>query len=312
MLNLPVGATMPHAYSLFGLTLHSEFPLPELLPLVGDTVADLTIVRGEVGELPGGEAEYSAIEGGVAFWVGGIGRYAILDGKRIVVEAEPGAIDRNVRLYLLGSAIGMSLHQRGLLPLHANAVEIDGKAYAFMGHSGAGKSTLAAWFHKMGYPIIADDVCVVRFAGADQALVSPGLPRLRLWREAMQTFGWDTANFQRSYTGADGIDKYDFPIPASGYVNGPINLGGLFLLSRGQQFAITPVEGVEAVDTVFANTYRGASISMTDGMTDYWQSCVRLVRSAPLCKVERCWGFDQFDQECGALLDYLKGLGTPK
>ena len=71
--------------------------------------------------------------------------------------------DANIRLYLLGSAMGVLLHQRGLLPLHANAVEIDGKAFAFMGASGSGKSTLAAWFHDHGYRIIADDVCAVRF-----------------------------------------------------------------------------------------------------------------------------------------------------
>ena len=42
----------------------------------------------------------------------------------------PGASSRNVRVFLLGSAFGALLHQRGLLPLHANAVEVDGRAVA--------------------------------------------------------------------------------------------------------------------------------------------------------------------------------------
>ena len=81
----------------------------------------------------------------------------------IVAEPRQGVPDSNVRLFLLGSAMGALLHQRGLLPLHTNAVEVGGRAFAFMGKSGAGKSTLAAWFHDRGFRIVADDVCVVGF-----------------------------------------------------------------------------------------------------------------------------------------------------
>ena len=72
--------------------------------------------------------------------------------------------------------MGAALHQRGILPLHANAVEIDHRAVAFMGASGAGKSTLAAWFHDQGYPILADDVCVIR---ADDGAARSPIPACR-------------------------------------------------------------------------------------------------------------------------------------
>ena len=46
-----------------------------------------------------------------------VGRYRIEAGNRITVESEPGVPERNVRLFLLGSAFGVLLHQRGLLPV---------------------------------------------------------------------------------------------------------------------------------------------------------------------------------------------------
>ena len=79
----------------------------------------------------------------------------------------------------------MILHQRSLLPLHANAMVVEGRAIGFMGHPGAGKSTLAAWFHDRGFDVLADDVCVVTPGPDGRPLAHPGIPRLRLWREAL-------------------------------------------------------------------------------------------------------------------------------
>ena len=110
------------------------------------------------------------------------GRYAVRGGCEIFYDPAEGASARNVRLYLLGSAFGALLHQRGILPLHANAVALDGQVHAFLGHPGAGKATLAAAFHDRGYRLLSDDVCAVRLDAQDRPWVEPGMPRLRLWR----------------------------------------------------------------------------------------------------------------------------------
>lgn len=111
-----------HRYCLFGLTLASELELPGLMASRSD-VADVAIRQGVVGQ----QASIS---------IEGVARFAVVGGQEIVVEAWPDAPTRNVRLYLLGSAMGLLLHQRGLLPLHANAVEVDGGAVAVLGHPG--------------------------------------------------------------------------------------------------------------------------------------------------------------------------------
>ena len=120
-----------------------------------------------------------------------------------------GRLAAKSALYLLGSARGALLHQRGLLPLHANAVVLAGRAIAFCGHSGAGKSTIAAWFHDRGDPILADDICAVDGAATGEIIAYPGVPRLRLWRDALEKGGREASGYRRSF---DSLDKWDVPI----------------------------------------------------------------------------------------------------
>jgi len=48
-----------------------------------------------------------------------------------VVEPEPGAEEAILRLYLLGPVLGILLHQRGFLVLHASVVSMAGAAVVF-------------------------------------------------------------------------------------------------------------------------------------------------------------------------------------
>ena len=105
--------------------IRSELALPELLAAPPDGQPEVTI---RLGRLPAGGPGLQATDHGMLLTVDGIAQYAIADGADITIDREPGVPDANVRLYLLGSAMGVLLHQRGLLPLHANAVEIGGKA----------------------------------------------------------------------------------------------------------------------------------------------------------------------------------------
>src|SRR3954464_14861332 len=149
------GVREPEAgtYRLFGLNLRSEIGLAGLAPAVEAGVADVEIGFGRVpsGDYPPG---YSATAGGTLLAVAKVGRYFIREGREIVIEPAEGASERNLRLFLLGSAFGALLHRRGPLPLHANAIDLGRRAVAFSGHSGAGKSTIAAWFHDRGYPVL--------------------------------------------------------------------------------------------------------------------------------------------------------------
>ena len=296
-------------YSVFGLHVRSELALPELLDAEGSSEPQVTVTFGNAPEAPVGAGPHPT-DGGLLLEIADVARYFVKDGTSIVIERKPDVPDANVRLFLLGSAMGALLHQRGLLPLHANAVELGGRAFAFMGASGAGKSTLAAWFHDQGYRIIADDVCVVDFAHGDRPHVRPGISRLRLWRDALDVTGRDVSAYQRSFVGDDAPDKYDVPLARPCSTDGAIPLAAVYLLGRSEALAIEPLTGVAAAESVFANTYRGAYVPITGSSHDHWSAAVQLIRNTPVYRVGRRWGLADLDEQYSGLLEHALQAGS--
>lgn len=291
-------------YMLFGLRVRSELELPELSS--ADDLSEPDVwVRSAPIPIDSTPTGLSVHEGALLLTIDDVGRYRIASGSEIMVDPKPGVDPRNVRLFLLGSAFGALLHQRGLLPLHANAVEIEGKAVAFMGPSGAGKSTLAAWFHDQGYPIVADDVCVIRFERS-QGLVAPGLPRLRLWRDALEASGRDALGFERSASTLVEVEKFDVPIDRDRIARTDLPLAAAYLLDSAEDLQIARLQPAEAAQAVIENTYRGAFVHSAGTTLAHWEACTALVRRTPIFRVSRSRQLPSFDRDAGEILAHAK------
>ena len=289
-------------WRLFGLNVSSEVPLPFAATASGSE-PDVTVRLGTLPPITGGFARCGA--DALQFNASDAGSYRIIGGREIVVHPAQGAALRNVRLYLLGSAFGALLHQRGLLPLHANAIVIGGKAVAFMGRSGAGKSTLAAWFHDRGHAVLADDVSAVA-AEAAGAVVFPGVPRLRLWRDALERSGRAADGFERSF---EGRDKYDVPTPAA-LPTQPVALGAIYLLEDGpDDVAIEPLGRREAVEALVANTYRGRCVGLLNETVRHFQACLTLAGQVPVYRVRRRKDHAGFTRMADTLEAHATALG---
>jgi hypothetical protein len=140
-----------YRYSVYGLVVRSALPLPELpeaAPAVGHggVGSEVLVHLGPVAPRPGTQTP-----GGFGFWASGdeachylenVGAFLARGGHEIVVDPAPGVDDRVLRLSILGPALALILHQRGLLVLHASVVARDGDAVAFLGDNGWGKSYL--------------------------------------------------------------------------------------------------------------------------------------------------------------------------
>lgn len=305
---------MPRAlYRAFGLNIEAEMELPEL-PIAPDkAVADLEVCFGDApATVDGG----TAIETGVTAAPGILlidskpARYLVREGREIFVAPKTGASARDIRAYVLGSAIGAVLHQRGILPLHANAVVIDGQAVAFAGFAGAGKSTLADHFRRRGRSVLCDDVCAITFDRAGKALAWPGIPRIKLWGDALAAFGRTARGFDRVL---DGEDKFSLPFQAHPLA-GPVKLGRIYMLTRAETekaaAAVWPLTGFGAYAAINANTYRrefAAPLGMAGAL---FANVMSLLNSTPLFQVERRWGFDVFDEEVAAIEAHLAGEKT--
>jgi hypothetical protein len=289
-------------YSAFGLTVASEVPLPDLpvVPIPGK--ADVTISQGRVEGEGTAPLPLSGDANRAVLTVPEVARYEIRAGKSIVFEPSPAADERHVRLFLLGSAFGVLLHQRQLLPLHANAVELNGRAVAFAGHSGAGKSTLAAWFHDRGHPVLTDDVCVIRWAEDGRPVASPGIPRLRLWRDALKRSGRSAESFDQTWPDDETYDKFDIPLPVHTDQCGVLPLGAIYLLRQADGApAIERLRGSAAVGALISNTYRGAFVPIVGDPAEHWRQCHTLAAAVPVFQATRSFDPDRFEVEARAI-----------
>lgn len=305
------GRSELNIYSCLDVRLRSEIVLNELHLAEPHDQRDIVDIRlgalPEIPEEPERNRTRFRFNGDTAdFEVRGVARYRVRHGREITVDPTPGASERSVRLFLLGSGLGLLSHQRGLLPLHANAVVIDGHAVAFSGKSGAGKSTLAAHFLQSAKRVLCDDVCVVSFDKKGRPLAWPGLPRVKLWADALETFGHDPQVLDRA---VEGVEKYHVPMaPIPEYA--PLPLKAVYILSRVKpgHATIERLRGCEAMEALIANTYRSHYLEPMGLLARHFSQCHALLRHVGVYSAARVWGFDVFDDEVSRIERHISDV----
>ena len=243
---------MTQAYWLAGLRLESDFPLPALAPWDGpeDAAADIAIRRGEVGprlDRPDHVAPIFQTRGRSEYLLNlpGTGRILVRNGNEVTVDPDPDADARTTGAILTGTVQAVLWHQRGLLPLHASAVVVGGRAVALCGPAASGKSTLTAMLSSQGFAVIADDLCLVDTEKGGTVWVLPGHARLRLWRDALDRLGVPPSGLARALSGREAFFlDCGRPVPQARFA-----LGAVVILSSpaGKPVELERVRGAGAV-----------------------------------------------------------------
>jgi hypothetical protein len=246
-----------HRYVAYGLRILSELTLPELDSRADGDAPQIRIETGPVTSglenptLLGGLFETSP--GNFLLRMEGVARYLVTGGDRIVIDVAPEADGDSVRLFLLGSVFGALLHQRGLLPLHASAIETPKGAVLFAGMSGTGKSALAAAFHVRGYRVIADEICAL-----DGDRVRPAVPRLLLWPDVIEELKLNDGEIRQV---RQNVRKFHVPLKKDRPTDS-LPVHGLYILNvssgqrPGRNFEITRSSGVGKLQTILDFTFR--------------------------------------------------------
>jgi hypothetical protein len=97
------------------------------------------------------------------------------DGTSIASAVPPRRPQRRQRLFL-AQALPLAAALQGLEPMHASAVEVDGRVVVLTAASGTGKSTIAAHAVALGAGFVADDVVALELE-AGTVLAHPGPAR---------------------------------------------------------------------------------------------------------------------------------------
>jgi hypothetical protein len=277
------------AYKAFGLQIHSEFPLPEL-PLTDQPglIGSVSVIQEDLSErwqaIPKITPSLGVSGNEVMFEAQDTAIFSIRDGSTITVSPAPGADGDCVRLFILGSCMGVLLMQKRILPLHGSALVLDNKAYALVGRSGAGKSTLASYLMDQGHLLISDDVIPVMVQNG-HPLAVPGYPQQKLWQQSLDYLGMNSSSYRPLF---ERETKFAVPVHDR-FQAEPLPLAGVFELSAAGEGPVTlqAISGLERFHTLFNHTYQKAMIDRIGIREWHFGMLASFVNRLPMYRLTR-------------------------
>ena len=263
-------------YSIYGVRLASDTPIPGLTPNGGRLDGDFDIrayflsspkwlpnaMRAGARRWVGTSQENESLNGRSIWEIGG-GEFIAFNyshGMRCFVNiAEwelwmgwpaPLVIE-DAALYLLGPILGFLVALRGSTVLHASVVCVGDFAVALVGPGGAGKSTTAAALALRGHPVLTEDVAPI-IARAGSFYVLPGYPAIRLWDASVVSLFGTTDSLERL---SPNGSKRLFPLDGKlgHFMLSPRPLRAIYLLGeRGEAPSMSMLQAIGHRDGLFA------------------------------------------------------------
>lgn len=219
-----------------------------------------------------------------------------------------------VELRFLGTVMAYWLEQSGIPAFHASTTIVNSKAIGFLASSYTGKTTLTATFVNAGYPMLADDVLVVREDG-DSYWGQPGYPLMRMWPEQAETF---IENYETLPTVHPQSLKRQVPIGPDGFgsfKNQPYPLQALFLLERIDGDAAININLLPPPHVMFRlleNAFLHEVFHVLPGVSTRLELIGRLVQQIPVYRLSYPAGFEHLPKVCSAILASLEDVASPK
>ena len=287
-------------YKIHGLTIQSEIKLPELRELItsakyGSRTANVKISLGKVDSsnvdiISEGifrvASHYILTKDSIFLIWNDLEVCEIRNQSEIIVNIDSKIQENFLRSLILGPALGIVLHLKGLMVLHASAVDINGEAVAIMGHNGMGKSTTTMALIGEGYPLIVDDILSIEFDSEENPVVNPGIARIKLWPEVYPKY-------------VDHIKNIDIIHPESPkrscqlkrQSEDKIPLKHVYILEKDSVMGLCDVNYSEALMELIRNSYC-ASIFQDQDEISHFQGYAKVVRRVPVKYLKR---YDSLD-----------------
>lgn len=277
LLNLRFVQPRTFRYHAFGLSIDAERPIDGLAPRHDAVAPDVRVRFGtrstpyqrdrrepvyvsvarddrggplaEAWETRDGAKLQIVMSGGAEFVVD-------RGGTEIAIHAR-GAADADIVDWLTGPIFAYTLRRRGVIPLHASAVCVDGGALLLIGRSGTGKSTLAALLDLKGCRALTDDLGALAF-GARGWTVQSGQTHLRARPGSVEGVAAVAGRLGDLRPTPDGA-YVDLPL-SSAASRQPVPLRAVYYLDHGASESsgtcrIEPVTGAEAFLALVRNAW---------------------------------------------------------
>ena len=268
------------SYRAYGLDVLSDFPMPEFVS-IADGRGDVAIRLGPCEPpLQMADDSYVEVQPGEAFLkYQRAGVFRIRNGREITIAPATGADLALVRLYLVGKVFATLLYQRGLLVLHASAIEVDGQAVCFIGNCHFGKSSLAASLYRSACGVVADDVAAIDLR-TSSALAIPAFPQLKVDPAVARLLGYETDSLVELHP----IEPRRGLRLTNGFDSSPLPIGLIYLLEPNS-IAAQPLGSQDLLIELIRNSFP-ARLNTSGGAT-HLRQCAQLARLVPALRLAR-------------------------
>lgn len=282
------------AYDSFGMRFNSMLELPGLSHAYSSQLPDVMIRLEQIPHhLPDVYARGEHFEiapNDCLLIVPGIGRYRITSGYEITIEPAPNSSPDEVRAVIYSAALGVLFHQRELVPIHASAIVVGQGCLAFAGPSHAGKSTLVSYLMDKGFRLVTDDVCLLSDALDQHLLAYPGLPFIRLRKDALQQLGKQDRQYRPI---SPAMDKYQVAAGRS-MAKHPLPLLGIVQIGSADRSQIKPFQrlcGLDAIEAITEETFWSCFIHRMGKSGGHFLAAVNIASRVPIyrCNLPRSW-----------------------
>lgn len=268
-----------------GLAIRSVIPLPAL-PEGGDG-RDVCMQWQELPEVlsePVHSAHDHQARPGIALLHRRSGRFLVRDGSEVGIHPDSQQTERAVAQTLAGIVIGVLLHQRKQLPLHASAVAHGAQGILLLGRRGAGKSTLAAHLHQRGYQVLCDDYCALAPPAEGPIPLKQGTRYLKLEPGAVEALGLSVEALGRLPT---LHPKYGYPIDDTRKEEVSVSLRAIVLLAGGPTVTLECLTPARAFHVIRRFTYRRGYIQGLGLTESHFRLCSYVAATVPVFQLRR-------------------------
>lgn len=256
---------MPEKIDIFGMSVN----------LLWQEIADKPPVRRQCTA----DHFYLQIPDVAAYWVNP-------EKNQITIEvANPSISYTIVATWLLGTVMAYLLQYHGYLVLHGSAVLINSSAVVFSGDSGAGKSTIASALVKQGYPLLTDDVVVIKTLAGGAMVLVPGPAKLKLWADALELLEYSSNGLQQV---VNKIDKYQFPV--RNHDDSLYTISRFYELIPDEactEFSNHELFGIDKLQILIRNTYRYNMLKPLNKLNKHFKSCSLLGAKIRTFRIKR-------------------------
>jgi hypothetical protein len=193
-------------------------------------------------------------------------------GARVLCSP-PGVAPWRWQRFLVGRVLPWAAVLRGLEPLHASAVQIDGRAVALVGQTGAGKTSLALQLVARGAGFMSDDVLALDDGQVLRAHPGAGVAAVRpAERAAIPRATWRRVG---TVLGHSGKTYMELPRPEQ-----PAPLGAVYFLNGDDGPVLEPITQPDP-RLLLASTFV-LGVQTPERLLRQLDVCAAIVRSVPL------------------------------